>query len=204
MKGKEVTAILLYQFQANMKKLLLLSFFLLTSNFSIADVTSLDVRFTLLCQADDVAGFQWTNNRWKKANFPPDITIIKKHDYVESVKDGEYVPLDHKKLGCPIGQAGLKTSSSGFVQDACYSITYPGDELTPIDFVNCRETWNKDSDGSINLEQVDCKEMPYTYEKYDFEINGAFTGFKPEPYLGFSNNGNKEDLWIKVGSCLQM
>ena len=72
-----------------MKKLLLI--FLFLSNYSIADITSIDERFTLLCQDDKATGFKWKNDEWKQTNWTPGMTVIKKHDYVKSADDDDWI-----------------------------------------------------------------------------------------------------------------
>ena len=75
-----------------MKKLLLLLLF--SFSYSIADITSVDERFTLLCQADKITGFKWRNGEWIQTNWKPDMTIIKKHDYEKSADDDDWVEDD--------------------------------------------------------------------------------------------------------------
>jgi len=52
----------------------------MTSSLSFADITSENDRFTLLCQADKITGFQWRNVEWQFTKYKPVMTIIKKQD----------------------------------------------------------------------------------------------------------------------------
>jgi len=185
-----------------MKKLLLISFFLLTSNFSIANITSVDEKFSLLCEAIGVPGFKWKDGKWETTIFSgPKMTIVSKQDYEKGIDDIDFNDDEVVNRFCVGGQKGLSTTSGGFIQDACYGFRYPSEEFHITGFINCRESWIKNADGSIKLEEVDCNKTAYTSIKYDFQINGDYSAYKTEPYFGFNVDGNKDDIWMKVGKC---
>ena len=102
-----------------MKKLILLLLLLLTSSFSFADITSEDERFTLLCQADKMTGFQWRDGEWQFTRYKPVMTIIKKHDDEKSAEDDGWVREDAVNEMCAYRQ-----SKSG--KNTCYSIKQIG------------------------------------------------------------------------------
>ena len=64
-----------------MKKLLLSLFasLVLISNYSNAEITSYDERFTLLCEIEGSTGFNWSNGNWHQANFIAGQKYIKKN-----------------------------------------------------------------------------------------------------------------------------
>jgi len=172
-----------------MKKLLLILLFL--SNYSIADITSIDERFTLLCQDDKVTGFKWKNDEWKQTNWTPNMTVIKKHDYVKSADDDDWIDDESITRACAFRQEGSNS--------ACYSITKLGDESDEWDYVSCSEWWGTDGTGSKKLNSVSCKEKLFA-EKWSFEINGAFVAIKDMFNLS-PINGEKDSIYIRVGKC---
>ena len=187
------------------KKLLLLSIILFTSSLSIADVTSPNDRFTLLCEAVGVPGFKWTDNGWEATIFSgPKLTIVKKQEYEKHRDDIDFNEDEVVHFACTSIKTELNINSLGFSKQGCYSFQYPGEELSITNVTTCGETWSKDDSGLIKLQQVNCKKTPYTSIKYDFEINGEFTAYKPEPYLGFNVDGMRDGIWMKAGSCSQI
>ena len=173
-----------------MKKLLLI--FLFLSNYSIADITSIDERFTLLCQDDKVTGFKWKNDEWKQTNWTPNMTVIKKHDYVKSADDDDWIDDESITRACAFRQEGSNS--------ACYSISQLGEEVGEWDYVSCSEWWKKDETGSKALKEVYCKEKLFG-EKWEFQINGEFVAVKDMFDLSPSEKGIKDDIYIRVGKC---
>ena len=189
-----------------MKKLLLISIILFTSSLSIAGVTSPNDRFTLLCEAVGVPGFKWTDDGWEATIFSgPKLTIVKKQEYEKYHRDD--IDFNEDEVVHPVCtsiNAELNINSLGFSKQGCYSFQNPGEEISLFNVTTCEETWNKDDSGLIKLQQVNCKKTPYAHIKYDFEINGEFTAYKPEPYLGFNVDGMRDGIWMKAGSCSQI
>ena len=171
----------------------------------IADVTSPDDRFTLLCEAVGVPGFKWTDDGWEATIFSgPKLTIVKKQEYEKHYEDIDFNEAEVNHRACTSIKAELNIDSLGFSKQGCYSFQNPGEELTITNVTICEETWSKDDSGLIKLQQVNCEKTPYTSIKYDFEINGEFTAYKPEPYLGFNVDGMRDGIWMKAGSCSQI
>mgnify|MGYP000173799284 CR=1 FL=1 len=174
-----------------MKKLILL--LLLTSGFSFADITSEDERFTLLCQADKMTGFQWRDGEWQFTRYKPVMTIIKKHNDEKSAEDDGWVRKDAVNEMCAYRQSkGSKNT--------CYSIKQIGEKVERWNYVPCTESWGTDSSGNKKLKEVYC-ESSALEGKWEFQINGEFVAIK-EPYgLSESNDGIKDDVYIQVGKC---
>ena len=174
-----------------MKKLILL--LLLTSSFSFADITSEDERFTLLCQADKMTGFQWRDGEWQFTRYKPVMTIIKKHNDEKSAEDDGWVRKDAVNEMCAYRQSkGSKNT--------CYSIKPIGEEAGRIDYVPCTESWGTDNSGVNKLKEVYCKSS-LLEGKWEFQINGEFVAIK-EPYgLSESDDGIRDDVYIQVGKC---
>jgi hypothetical protein len=185
-----------------MKKTIIIFIILLASLNTAADITSVDSKYSLLCEAEGVPGFKWKGDKWEATIFSgPKMTIVSKQDYEKSYEDEDFNDDKVVNRFCVGGQEGLITNTSSFIQDACYGFRNPGEEYSITSFTNCRETWTNNDDGSIKLKEVNCLETAYTSIKYDFQINGEFSAYKTEPYLGWNHNGDKDDIWMKLGTC---
>ena len=179
-----------------MKKIIILLLLLMTSSLSFADITSENDRFTLLCQADKITGFQWRNGEWQFTKYKPVMTIIKKHNDEKSAEDDDWVREDAVNLTCAYRQSkGSK--------NACYSIKPIGEEVGRMDYVSCTEWWKADNSGVNKLKEVNCKSS-FLEGKWDFQINGEFIATKGPYDLSESDDGGKDDVYIQVGKCSLM
>ena len=184
-----------------MKKIIIIFFILLTSLNTAADITSVDTKYSALCEAIGVPGFKWRDDKWEAKIFTNNLIVATKQEYEKTWDDPDFDDDKVVNRFCVGAQEGFTETSNGFIQDACYGFKEPGKEYFMTDFTNCRETWIEKDDGSIKLDVVNCIETGYEKIKYDFRVNGDFSAYKRELELGFSYDGKKDDIWMMLGTC---
>ncbi|WP_435187477.1 hypothetical protein ACMAZA_04820 [Pseudothioglobus sp. nBUS_23] len=196
-----------------MKKLLLSLFasLVLISNYSNAEITSFDERFTLLCEIEDSTGFNWSNGNWYQANFKAGQKyIIKKQDDEKSEDADDYDYAKVKNMFCSYGQEAESDNASYITRDGCYMIKEFGEESTAFNSKLCRERWSKDSQGSLKLDKVDCS--VWGNPEVRFKPNGLIhvhnLGSLESSPKGVIDNGvtiippdYKDSMYIAFGRC---
>ena len=195
-----------------MKKLLLSLFasLVLISNYSNAEITSYDERFTLLCEIEGSTGFNWSNGNWHQVNFKAGRKyIIKKQDDEKSI-DAEDFDFDKvKNRFCAYGQEEEYEDYSSVYKNGCYTIKEFGEESNGFNSKLCRETWDKDEQGSLKLDTVGCTrgfpQMSFKPNGLIHVFNGGNLESNPEGYV---ENGvtiippdYKDSMYIAFGRC---
>ena len=194
-----------------MKKLLLSLFasLVLISNYSNAEITSYDERFTLLCEIEGSTGFNWSNGNWHQVNFKAGRKyIIKKQDDEKSEDDEDFNFDEVKNRFCTFGQEEDYEDSSSIKRDGCYMIKEFGEESNSFSSRLCRERWIKDG-FSLKLDKVVCT---WGNPEMRFKPNGLIhvhnSGTLESNPKGFVENGvtvippdYKDSMYIAFGRC---
>ena len=176
-----------------MKKLLLPLFvsLIVMSSYSNAEITSYDERFTLLCEIEDSTGFNWSDGNWHRTNFKGGQKYIIKKQDDEKSEDAEDFDFDKvKNTFCAYGQEEEVENYSSVYRDGCYMIKEFGEESTEFNSKLCRETWDKDEQGSLKLDMVGCT---WGFPQMSFKPNGLI-----HTYSGGSLEANPEG-WVEDG-----
>ena len=190
-----------------MKKLLIIFLVFFSYSNVNAEITGIDERFSLLCEAEQSVGFRWKDNNWTKMNWTLPRYIITKQDYEPSYDTDEaehFMCTQNKK-----GDYYNETSGKIF-KDSCYLIKKFGEEEDDFDYHTCREEWSFDQ--PTTLYKVTCSDKFDVYG-FVFKPNGWFTKYRiadqvaniPKP---ITHNGRviveagvKDDMSIYVGRC---